>query len=292
MRKKFFNYLNSYKEDFYFLYADVGLGLIEDLHKKNPKKVINTGICEAHMIAMGSGLCSKDYKTFTYSIGPFTSTQALAQIRNEASYHKSNICMISSGATFDYEKQGFTHLCFEDLNILSHYPGLNLYYPGNTLELDFCFQTIINNMGPSYIKLPKLDTSKTRAVSEEIGFFKLCEDQSDTIILSCGPISYQDFDKNGLEHYSCPQVNGFNTSHLLNNFLKKKIIILEESPFPGPLFSRTYQALEKLGLQNNIIKSINPKYSYHDFGDRDFMKTSFDFTNSDIEDKIKECLKK
>ena len=81
IKKTFFdNLIKELGENDYFLTADLGYGVFDDIKKKLGKRFINVGVAEQTMIDLAAGLALSGKRVFTYTISPFY-LKALEQIK-------------------------------------------------------------------------------------------------------------------------------------------------------------------------------------------------------------------
>jgi transketolase len=81
IKKVFFRKLENYiDKDTYFLTADLGFGILDDLRKKMGDRFIKVGVAEQVMMGVASGLALSGKKVFTYTITTFY-LRAIEQIK-------------------------------------------------------------------------------------------------------------------------------------------------------------------------------------------------------------------
>jgi len=121
-------FIDSLKDELgdndYFITADLGYGLLDDIKNKLGKRFINVGISEQTMISMAAGLALSGHRVFTYTISPFY-LRALEQIKLDIWGQKlwDRVIMIGSGNDkYTYDNFGLSHhLLKEDIEIFSKY---------------------------------------------------------------------------------------------------------------------------------------------------------------------------
>jgi len=120
MRKKFFADLveeMNKDETVWFLYADVGYGFVEKLHKKFPSRTINCGIAEQNMIGVAAGLAHAGKKVYVYSIANFVTLRCLEQVRNDIVAPQLDVTIVGVGGRDAYPLAGISHNCPNDEDI-------------------------------------------------------------------------------------------------------------------------------------------------------------------------------
>ena len=58
-------------ESIFFLTADMGINLVEQIQQKFPSRFANVGIAEQNMIGVAAGLANIGFKPFLYTISNF-----------------------------------------------------------------------------------------------------------------------------------------------------------------------------------------------------------------------------
>ena len=157
MRKIFASYLleeMKKNEKIVIITADIGYGVLDEIRKQFSERFFNVGSSEALMIGMAIGFCYEGYVPICYTITPFLLYRPFDMIRNYVNYEVLNIKLVGSGRDKDYSKDGFSHWCEDDVDILTNsFPNIKLYKPLEfTKEL---FLEVINNTCPCYLNLKR-----------------------------------------------------------------------------------------------------------------------------------------
>lgn len=123
-------------EEIFFLSADFGAPLLDQLRRDFPQRFLNVGIAEQNLVNVAAGLALEGFRLFTYAIAPFY-LRALEQIRNNlcllSQYRRLNVNMLAVGAGCSYDMAGPTHHCFEDISVLRSLPGIEVVSPSDTV---------------------------------------------------------------------------------------------------------------------------------------------------------------
>lgn len=290
MREAFFQELikRAKAEKFYFVTADVGFTFKSELEHLLGECFINVGVAERNLIAVASGIASSGHKVFCYSIGPFMTTEALAFIRNEVLYHNVDITLINGGAGLQYGSQGFSHHVYEDINLIGLYPEISIYQPSSESQLNAMFQSIQCESGPKYIRLGwkynKLGQSRVRLNEEVQEGAGLCIVTSGLILqIVLDEIeSFQNDLGLSIQILAVDKICKDFDQEILSKIKAERIIVVEESLFPGPLFSRLYN---KIG-NHQVLKSVNLELKYYEVGERSQMYERMGFPTQKIKEVI------
>ena len=158
MRSTFINYLiKKAKKDkrVLLMVGDLGFNVVEKFQKLFPDRFINAGVAEQNMMSMASGLSSKGFKVFVYSIANFPTFRCAEQIRNDIDYHKSNVTIVTVGGGYAYGNLGYSHHAVQDYGLIRLFPNFEIFSPGDPNEVESCLNLIFNTKGPCYLRLNK-----------------------------------------------------------------------------------------------------------------------------------------
>jgi len=135
--------------------GDLGYSVIEDFQEKFPKRFYNAGISEQNMASMAAGLASEGFHVFIYSIANFPTFRCAEQLRNDVGYHNLPVTVVTVGGGLSYGNLGYSHHAIQDLGLMRLFPEFEILCPGDPLETEMCLQYLLNNPGPSYLRLKK-----------------------------------------------------------------------------------------------------------------------------------------
>lgn len=240
------------------LTADLGFGAFECFEPFRDKQYFNVGVCEQLMASMAAGLSLEGFNVFIYSIGVFPTMRCLEQIRNDISYHDCEVTIVTTGAGFSYGSLGMTHHCIQDIGIMRSIPGINIFTPANTYEMNDILE---NSHGLRYIRIDKsqINLKPKNEIKDIFCYCYFSNDQAfeDEKILilshgSIGEITYP-FLKNQykLDFYNLALIK--ESENLINLCKKyKKIITIEEHSEINGFFNFVSSLLSK----NKILKEI------------------------------------
>ncbi len=158
MRNRFINHLcklASKNKDIALVVGDLGYGVVEKFQKMFPNRFYNVGVAEQNMINFSCGLASKGMHVFVYSIANFATFRCLEQIRNTLDFHKFNVTIVSVGGGVAYGSLGYSHHAVQDYAIMRINNNLNILAPSDPIETEMCLNFLIDNPGPSYLRLGK-----------------------------------------------------------------------------------------------------------------------------------------
>ncbi len=172
-----------------FLTGDLGFGSFDQFEADHPGQYFNVGIAEQNMMGLATGLSLAGKKVVTYSIGNFASLRCLEQIRNDASYHDTNITIVSNGGGFSYGALGMSHHTTEDLAILRSIPGMTVTAPSTDLEVAETTRNLVTSKGVGYLRLDKSSVDfDDDNIDYEIGKARKFMDGDDLTLICIGSI--------------------------------------------------------------------------------------------------------
>lgn len=158
MRNTFINYLTECaleNDKIVLIVGDLGYSVVEQFQEKFPKRFFNAGISEQNMASMAAGLASEGFHVFIYSIANFPTFRCAEQLRNDVGYHYLPVTVVSVGGGLSYGNLGYSHHAIQDLGLIRLFPEFTIASPGDPLETEMCVKYLLDNPGPSYLRLKK-----------------------------------------------------------------------------------------------------------------------------------------
>lgn len=147
-------------ENIYLLTADLGYGLLDDLLKKFPDRVLNVGASEQAAVGIAVGLALSGKIPFVYSITNFVLYRPFEFIRNYLASEGIPVHLVGSGRDKDYAHDGISHWSedakdvLEALNKVSRQDkGIKSYFPQEKEEMSAILDEIITLDQPSFTSL-------------------------------------------------------------------------------------------------------------------------------------------
>lgn len=135
--------------------GDLGYSVVEDFQKNFPDRFYNAGISEQNMASMAAGLASEGFHVFIYSIANFPTFRCAEQLRNDVGYHNLPVTVVAVGGGLSYGNLGYSHHAVQDFGLMRLFPEFEILSPGDSLETEMCLDYILENPGPSYLRLKK-----------------------------------------------------------------------------------------------------------------------------------------
>ena len=182
-------------KDIFFVTADFGSPVLDDIRAKYLDRFLNVGIAEQNLINVSCGLALEGYRVFAYAIAPFITMRCYEQIRINlallSNVRPINVTLIGVGSGYSYVVSGPTHQCYEDISIMRSLPNINIYSPSDSSQTDSVFHQVISQKGINYVRLdaqllPVLSKVKSNLNK---GYRKLTGG-NDALIISTGYCSH------------------------------------------------------------------------------------------------------
>jgi len=135
--------------------GDLGYSVVEPFADEFPDRFINSGVAEQNMTGIAAGMASEGYHVFTYSIANFPTFRCAEQIRNDVAYHKLPVTVVAVGGGLAYGALGYSHHAVQDYALMRTLPNMLIAAPGDPMETRACIRYLVENPGPSYLRLGK-----------------------------------------------------------------------------------------------------------------------------------------
>jgi transketolase len=143
------------RKNIFLIVGDLGYSVVEPFADMFPDRFVNAGIAEQNMAGMAAGLASEGFHVFTYSIANFPTFRCAEQIRNDIDYHRLAVTTVAVGGGVAYGSLGYSHHAVQDYALMRTMPNLTLAAPGDPHEVRACVRYLLENPGPSYLRLGK-----------------------------------------------------------------------------------------------------------------------------------------
>jgi transketolase len=104
--------------------------------EKYPDRWFDVGICEQNAIAFSAGLASTGLKPFFNTYAGFITMRACEQVRSFVAYPHLNVKLVGlNGGIYGGEREGVTHMVFEEFGILRSIAGMEIVVPADAGQL-------------------------------------------------------------------------------------------------------------------------------------------------------------
>ncbi|WP_022684313.1 transketolase family protein [Sphingobium bisphenolivorans] len=192
MRNAFIEELTALAEtrdNIALIVGDLGYSVIEEFADRFPDRFVNAGVAEQNMTGLAAGMASEGYHVFTYSIANFPTFRCAEQIRNDVDHHRLPVTVVAVGGGVAYGALGYSHHAVQDYALMRAMPNMVIAAPGDPLETRACLRWLVDNPGPSYLRLGKAGEPRFHESLPEVApgrWVPVREGTSDAIMLSTG----------------------------------------------------------------------------------------------------------
>ncbi|MDF1621707.1 transketolase family protein [Pseudothioclava nitratireducens] len=169
--------------------GDLGYSVIEPFAEEFPDRFVNAGVAEQNMTGLAAGMASEGYHVFTYSIANFPTFRCAEQIRNDVAYHELPVTVVAVGGGLAYGALGYSHHAVQDYALMRTMPNMVLAAPGDPMEVRAAMRFLVENPGPSYLRLGKAGEPSFHTAPPEVApgrWLKLRDGEPDRAFLSTG----------------------------------------------------------------------------------------------------------
>ncbi len=180
-----------FMEDEKVVYLDADLmGSLktQELWKKYPGKVFNTGIQEANMVGVACGLYLAGFKPYIHTFAPFASRRVFDQIFISAAYAKKGIKVIGSDAGISATYNGGTHMCFEDVALYRSIPDVCIVDVSDGTMFSYLLKSLKDYEGVVYFRTARRGVKDIYQQNEEFetGKGKILTEGTDATVIASG----------------------------------------------------------------------------------------------------------
>jgi transketolase len=120
--------------------------------KEFPERFFQTGIAEANMMGIASGLTVGGYIPFTGTFANFSTGRVYDQIRQSIAYSEKNVKICASHAGITLGEDGATHQILEDIGMMRMLPGMAVINPCDFNQTKAATLAIARHHGPVYLR--------------------------------------------------------------------------------------------------------------------------------------------
>ena len=123
------------------------------LRKRFPDRIFDCGVAEQNMISIAAGLASYGFRPWAESFAPFATRRVADQITLSVCYAKQNVKIVGTDPGIAAELNGGTHMSLEDIGVVRSIPGLVVFEPTDTIQLQAAMPVLHAYEGPVYMRM-------------------------------------------------------------------------------------------------------------------------------------------
>jgi len=176
------------------LCADLTGSLMMDAFQKEyPHRFFQTGIAEANMMGLASGLAIGGKIPFTGTFANFSTGRVYDQIRQSIAYSHKNVKICASHAGLTLGEDGATHQILEDIGLMKMLPGMTVINPCDYNQTKAATLAIAQYYGPVYLRFgrPKWPVFTPENQVFEIGKALMLNEGVDVSIFATGHLVWK-----------------------------------------------------------------------------------------------------
>jgi Transketolase, C-terminal subunit len=182
------------------------------LRKRFPDRIYDCGVAEQNMISIAAGLASYGYKPWAESFAPFATRRVCDQIAISVCYAKRNVKIVGTDPGIAAELNGGTHMSLEDMGVVRSIPGLVVFEPTDTVQLQAAMPVLHAYEGPVYMRMNRKEFPSVFPEDYRFDLFKadLLRTGTDVTVLAAGLMvseSLQAAETLAAEGISCEVIN-------------------------------------------------------------------------------------
>jgi len=121
-----------------------------------PDRHINVGVAEQNLVSLAAGLAAMDRVPFACTMANFISQRACDQVTISVAFNKFNVKLVGCYAGLSQEKNGATHISIMDIAIMRCLPNMKVIIPSDQRELADVLSFAAKDVGPLYIRMPRV----------------------------------------------------------------------------------------------------------------------------------------
>ena len=166
----------------------VGSSKLVNFRKRWPERMVNVGIAEQTVVAVGAGLANGGKVPFVSAASCFLTARALEQIKADIAYTNVNVKLIGQSSGIAYGELGPTHHSIEDLAWLRLLTNLTLIVPSDPWETEQAIRAAAALDGPVFVRVSRMPVPAIERKNPkfEIGKAERLRDGDDLAIIANG----------------------------------------------------------------------------------------------------------
>lgn len=172
----------------------VGSSKLGGFKKKFPDRMINVGIAEQTLVAVGAGLANGGKVPFVSAASCFITGRALEQVKADIAYSNVNVKLIGQSSGVAYGELGPTHHSIEDLAWLRLFNNLTLIVPADPWQTAEAIRAAAALDGPVFVRVSRMPVPalyRAAGARFEIGKAETLVDGQDATIIANGTMVHR-----------------------------------------------------------------------------------------------------
>ena len=134
----------------------VGSSKLGGFRTKFPERMVNVGIAEQTLVAVGAGLANGGKVPFVSAASCFITGRALEQVKADIAYSNVNVKLIGQSSGVAYGELGPTHHSIEDLAWLRLFNNLKMIVPADPWQTAEAIKAAAAYDGPVFVRVSRM----------------------------------------------------------------------------------------------------------------------------------------
>lgn len=172
----------------------VGSSKLGGFKARFPERMVNVGIAEQTLVAVGAGLANGGKVPFVSAASCFITGRALEQVKADIAYSNVNVKLIGQSSGVAYGELGPTHHSIEDLAWLRLFNNLTLIVPADPWQTAAAIRAAADLDGPVFVRVSRMPVpALVRPVDArfEIGKAEVLVEGTDATIIAAGTMVHR-----------------------------------------------------------------------------------------------------
>ncbi len=172
----------------------VGSSKLGGFRKKFPERMVNVGIAEQTLVAVGAGLANGGKVPFVSAASCFITGRAMEQVKADIAYSNVNVKLIGQSSGVAYGELGPTHHSIEDLAWLRLFNNLTLIVPADPWQTEQAILAAAELNGPVFVRVSRMPVpalQRADGAKFEIGKAETLVDGTDATIIANGTMVHR-----------------------------------------------------------------------------------------------------
>ncbi|HWU17835.1 MAG TPA: transketolase C-terminal domain-containing protein [Devosia sp.] len=171
----------------------VGSSKLNNFRTKFPDRMVNVGIAEQTLVAVGAGLANGGKVPFVSAASCFITGRALEQVKADIAYSNVNVKLIGQSSGVAYGELGPTHHSIEDLAWLRLFNNLTLIVPADPWQTEQAIRAAAAMDGPVFVRVSRMPVPALERVNPvfEIGKAEILVEGDDAAIIANGTMVHR-----------------------------------------------------------------------------------------------------
>lgn len=171
----------------------VGSSKLGGFKKKWPERMVNVGIAEQTVVAVGAGLANGGKIPFVSAASCFLAARSLEQIKADIAYSNVNVKLVGQSSGVAYGELGPTHHSIEDMAWLRLLTNLTILVPADPWQTEQAIRAAAALDGPVFVRVSRMPVPALDRVDArfEVGKAETLVEGSDATIIANGTMVHR-----------------------------------------------------------------------------------------------------